>query len=369
MLPKISDIIAFFESEYTDIRKQSQWDFSGPQIYTGDRQVRRVALSLDPDKSSIKNAIEKGCELLITHHPLFFRDSKGIIYSKSTDSKAIEAIRAGLDILSYHTNIDMAPEGTNFYIRQLLNGEKEDGYISQEGVAEIYKFSVFVPYDYKEQIIDVLRKSGAGKQGNYSGCGFMSEGVGMFTPNDKATPFIGEAGVGEIVDEVKIETIVEKHLLPTVLNGVLEVHPYEEPAYDIIKLENSLSYGIGEICRLNQEYNLPTFVSFLKEKLNTNDIRSNIEDVPPFSRIGICTGSGASLWKDCLKKGVKVLLTGDMKYHDALDAAEAGVCIIDAGHQATEEIYLDYLSDVLKSKFNIEIYVYKRKKQIISWGI
>lgn len=368
MLPRISDIISFFESEYADIRKQSEWDFSGPQVYTEDREVKRIALSLDPDKSSIRQAINKGCELLITHHPLFFRADKGLLCVRSVDKRAIDAVRGGLDILSYHTNIDMSPDGTNAHICRLLGAEKENNFIAKEGRLNSFKFSVFVPYDYKEKIFEALRSAGAGVQGNYSGCGFMSEGVGMFTPNKNARPFIGEVGVAEIVDEVKIETVVCEELMASVLKAVLNVHPYEEPAFDIIKLEHGHDYGVGEICRLDRDYSLAEFIALLKDKLKTDDVRTNMPDIKPFSRIAVCTGSGASLWKDCLKKGVYVLLTGDMKYHDALDAAEDGFCIIDAGHQATEEIYLDRLSDVLKNKFNVEVYIIKRNEQIVSWG-
>lgn len=368
MLPKISDIISFFESEYADIRKQSEWDFSGPQVYSGDREVKKIALSLDPDRNSIKRAINKGCELLITHHPLFFRASKGLLCFRSADKRAIEAVRGGLDILSYHTNIDMAPDGTNAHIRRLLGAEKENGFIVREGSLGRFKFSVFAPYDYKEKILEVLRVAGAGVQGNYSGCGFMSEGVGMFTPNENANPFIGKPGVGEIVDEVKIETVVREELMNSVLEAVLKAHPYEEPAFDIIRLEDGFDYGIGEICRLDREYSLAGFISLVKSRLKTDDVRTNMPDTEAFSRVAVCTGSGASLWKDCLKKGVKVLLTGDMKYHDALDAAEAGFCIIDAGHQATEEIYLDRLAEVLKNRFDVEIHIEKRSMQIVSWG-
>ena len=57
-----------------------------------------------------------------------------------------------------------------------------------------------------------------------------------------------------------------------------------------------------------------------------------------------------------------------MKYHDALDAYENGVCIIDAGHQGTEEIYMNHLSEILKKQFNIEVIVLKQETQIINWG-
>ena len=147
-----------------------------------------------------------------------------------------------------------------------------------------------------------------------------------------------------------------------------EAHPYEEAAYDVIKLENNIPYGFGRIANLNKTYTLKEFISFVKEKLNITNINTNMEDIEPFNTIGICTGSAASLWKDALKKGVKVLLTGDMKYHDALDAYEHGICIIDAGHQGTEEIYMNYLLEILKKQFNIEVIVIKQETQIINWG-
>lgn len=368
MPPKISDIISFFELYFSDIRKQSSWDFSGPQIYTSDREVTCVALSLDTDLNTIRQAINEGCELLITHHPLFFSSSKGINYNNFNDNKVIEAIKGGLDILSYHTNIDMANNGTNEYIISLINGKKLDGFLSKEGIITHYKVSIFIPYDYKEKIYEVILKSNAGHMGNYSGCSFTSEGVGMFTPNSNATPFIGQKDINEIVDEVKIETIIDERYLSDFLKNIKDAHPYEEPAIDVVRLDNIGEYGIGNVCKLNKEYSLDEFIKLLQNIFNYKDIRTNLENIEDFSTIGICTGSGASLWKNCLKKGIKVLLTGDMKYHDALDAAENGVCIIDISHQISEEIYLNYLSEVIKQKFNLKTKIFKREIQIKLWG-
>lgn len=369
MLPKISEIISFFELRFSDIRKQSSWDFSGPQIYTSDREVSCIALSLDADINTIEKAIDIGCELLITHHPIFFRESKGINFHKHTDKKVITAIKGGLDILSYHTNIDMADDGTNGYMMSLINGKKLDGYLSKEGVITHFKVSIFVPYDYKEEIYKVIANVGAGHMGNYSNCSFTSEGVGMFTPNNQASPFIGKADEGEIVDEVKIETIVDERILSKFLSSIKNAHPYEEPAIDVVKLENIQEYGIGNICSLDKEYSLQEFILFLQEKFNYQDIRTNLKNINNFSKIGVCSGSGSSLWKDCIKNGLNVLLTGDMKYHEALDAAENGVCIIDISHQVSEEIYLDYLSKVIEENFKVKTKIFKRDNQIVSWRL
>lgn len=364
-----NDIIHFLECQFADISKQSKWDFSGKQVFTGNKEITKIALSLDPKYNIIEKAVKEGCGLLITHHPLFFHESKGIDVSNLNHKKAVAAIKGNLDILSYHTNIDIADDGTNDYICSLLEAEKENGFLSMEGSSEVYKFAVFTPYDYKDKVFSAVTKAGAGSlYSNYEACGFIAEGAGLFTPLENAKPFVGEIFEPQIVDEVKIETIVLKKDINNVIKAMREAHPYEEIAYDIIRLENSVSYGFGRTARLNKAYSLKEFISFVKDKLNITNINTNMEDTAPFDRIGICTGSAASLWKDALKKGVNVLLTGDMKYHDALDAYEHGICMIDAGHQGTEEIYMNYLSEILKKQFNIDVIVLKQETQIINWG-
>ncbi len=366
---KTSDIINYLEHSFTDIKKQSKWDFSGKQIYTGDKEISKIALSLDPKYNIIEKAVKEGCELLITHHPLFFRESKGINVANLSHKKAVAAILGHLDILSYHTNLDMAEKGTSDYICELLGAEMEEGFISYESAEDIYKFSVFTPYDYKDQVFNAITKAGAGSiSQNYQACGFIAEGAGLFTPTESANPFIGTQNEPQLVDEVKIETVVYKKDLNNVIKAMKESHPYEEAAYDIIKLENNDKYGFGRIARLNKKYTLKEFISLVKEKLNLSYLITNMEDIPAFDRVGVCTGSAASMWQDTLSKGVNVLLTGDMKYHDALDAGESGVCIIDATHQATEEIYMQRLAEILRNQFNIEVIVLKQETQLINWG-
>lgn len=366
---RISDIVIYLEHSFTDISTQSKWDFSGKQIYTGDKEISKIALSLDAKEDIIEKAIKEGCELLITHHPIFFHESKSINVNKPVDRKVVKAIKGGLDILSYHTNLDIANNGLNDYICELLNAKIDNSFLSYEGSMPLYKVAVFVPYDYKDVVFNAMTSNGAGSiYGNYSSCGFIAEGAGLFMPNNDAKPFIGTANELQVVDEVKIETVVLKKHLHKVINAMIEAHPYEEVAYDIIELHNKQDYGFGRIAYFDKEYSLHDFIKLVQEKLNIKHIITNMKEIKPFSRFGVCTGSGASLWKDAYNKGINVLLTGDLKYHDALDAYEAGVCIIDATHQATEEIYMNRLADIIKKQFNIDLIVLKQEQQLICWG-
>lgn len=358
------ELIDYLEHSLFDISKQSTWDFSGKQIFLGRRHISKVALSLDPTKKSILKAISEGCEVLITHHPLFFNGLKGVTISNPLAEKAILAIQNKLDIYSYHTNVDISPNGTNDYIAKLLGFETEAGFLSYEGENALYKISVFVPYDNKDAVFSAMAESHAGESDKYYGAAFISEGVGVFTPKDGSNPHIGEIGEKGLVDEVKIEMLVKKEHLQNVISAMLKVHPYEEPAYDIISLQNNDKYGFGKILRLGREYSLEEFASLVKKKLSLDILRSNMKSIPNFDRVALCTGSGASTWKDAKAKGVSVLLTGDLKHHDALDAFEAGVCILDATHHLTEEVFLNRLKEQILEKFQIEVKIYKEEPSI-----
>ena len=100
------------------------------------------------------------------------------------------------------------------------------------------KFVVFVPLSHADIVRKALGEAGAGKIGNYDFCSFSSRGTGRFRGNEKTNPAIGKAGEYEVVEEERIETIVSREILKSVIEKVKSVHPYEEVAFDIYPLEN-----------------------------------------------------------------------------------------------------------------------------------
>jgi hypothetical protein len=101
-----------------------------------------------------------------------------------------------------------------------------------------FKLVVFVPATHADQMREVLGKAGAGQMGNYEYASFSVKGVGRFRPLKGAHPAIGEVGKFEEVPEERIETIVDEINLEEVMKAVLENHPYEEPAIDVMELKN-----------------------------------------------------------------------------------------------------------------------------------
>lgn len=101
----------------------------------------------------------------------------------------------------------------------------------------MYKIIVFVPLDHKEILKQSLFAAGAGTVGNYDCCCFETKGTGQFRPIKNARPFIGDLGKVEYVEEVRIEMVCSSQSLKNSIIALKANHPYECPAYDIIKLE------------------------------------------------------------------------------------------------------------------------------------
>ena len=367
MKTDINSIITFFDSLLNNQKRQYDWDNSGIQIYLGNKQISRVGFALDPSESVIEQAINKGCELLITHHPFFFSGFKSIDFKTLTGKKTIKAIQHGLNIISYHTSYDLADYGLNDFIADKLDAKVITNFI-KEGEEAYFKFAIYVPKNYKDEFIEILGNNGGGKIGNYSHCTFSTKGEGTFKPLENSNPFIGKTNELERVTEIKIETIVSEKNLSKLISAALKAHPYEEPAYDILPLKLSKPYGLGRVCKFDNEFTIEEFLKTISNKLKIKYIRHNCTNLNyKFTKFAVVTGSGASLWKKCLNKGVNIYITGDLKHHEALDAMEEGVNIIDVGHFETERIFVEYLSNLIKREFNIETIILNEDAKIKTW--
>jgi len=102
----------------------------------------------------------------------------------------------------------------------------------------IYQLCFYVPETHLEQVKDSLFKAGAGKLGNYECCAWQTKGSGQFCPQQGSTPYLGSFGKIETVEEYKVEMICDAENIQQVITALKTNHPYEKPAYGIIKLES-----------------------------------------------------------------------------------------------------------------------------------
>ena len=329
-----------------------KWDNVGLQIGTANQDINRILVCLDINGEVINEAIEYDANLIIAHHPMIFSPLKSIIKEDPKGKLIYRAIQNDINIYVAHTNMDIAPGGLNDLVADRIN-LKNVKVLDSTSVEKLYKIVVFAPLGFEEEISDALIRGGAGHIGNYSHCTFRGEGIGTFKPLEETNPFIGHKGKVERTNEIRLETIVPSKHLNASITYMLQVHPYEEVAYDVIPLENlGKEIGIGRVGELEKSTNLKEIVDMIKNCFNLKTVRVSGDLNKKIKRLAIVNGSGADYIEMAKNSGCDCLITGDVKYHDAQKALENDIAIVDAGHFETEIYFVDLVTDYLSKKFN-----------------
>jgi dinuclear metal center YbgI/SA1388 family protein len=324
------------------------WDNVGLQVGDPQAPVEKILVCLDPTRAALDQAAADNFQLVVSHHPLIFRPLKNLTPTDPTGKLIWQAARAGIAVASVHTNLDRARPGLNDWLAETL--QLTDSVPLQFGQGqELFKLVVFVPQTHLDEVAEVLFTAGAGQIGNYDRCSFRVSGTGTFRAGDGAKPFLGQPGTTELAAECRLEVLVPAERLARVTQKLLKAHPYEEVAYDLLPLANRrVDIGLGRIGRLPQTLPLEVFVEQVKTVLGCQTLRWVGEPERSVAKVALCGGSGASLLAEAIRQGADVLVTGDVKYHDAKIAQEQQIGLVDAGHFATEHLMVGRLVATLK---------------------
>lgn len=325
------------------------WDNSGLQIGSINKEVSNILISLDVTPNVVSEAIINKVDMIITHHPFFFKPISKITSDDTRGKMIYDIIKNDIVVFSAHSNLDACKNSISNIIAKEL-ALRDSAVLSEIYSEKLYKTVVFVPATHSELVRNAMTDNGAGYIGNYSHCTFNVKGNGTFMPKEGSNPFIGKENKIEYVEEERIETIVTEHQLNKVIDSMLNVHPYEEVAYDIYLLNNVVNkYGYGTIGYLSKEMYLEEFAQLIKEKLMCDTIRLYGYKYKKVKKVAICGGSGSDFVREAYYKNADVYVTGDIKYHDAQLAMELEMPIIDANHYDTEKLVLPYLKDYLQN--------------------
>jgi dinuclear metal center YbgI/SA1388 family protein len=327
---------------------QESFDNSGIQFADLDTPVTKILLSLDVTQGVLDEAIENKANLIIVHHPLLFSPLKQI--TKQKNPLLFKIITNKINLFAMHTNYDLAENGLNDYVANLLGIKKISPL--QGSSEKVFKFAVYVPVKHADKVSRAIFEAGAGKIGKYTETSFNIAGKGTFKPTEGTNPFIGKTGEKEEVQEIKIETVVTERDLNSVVQAMKSVHPYEEPAYDIYELKTKPSYGIGIFGEIEKEVEISKFSLEVKNKLQAHYIRLIKSNEQKIKRVALCTGGGDSLLEQVNNKGADLYITGDITYHTALRAKELGLNVLDVEHFDTEKFFVEALYNQL-IKFGI----------------
>lgn len=343
---KVRDITRILEG-YFPLCLAESWDNCGLQLGSADAVLNTVITALDLDEFVMSHALEQKAELIITHHPLIFQKISRINYQSAEGDMIRRLIQNNINVYSAHTNLDAGEHGLNQLLAEKMGLENIKPLVKQKQET-LYKIVVFVPDSHENTVRSAMLDAGAGSIGRYSKCSFRTEGIGTFLPGEETNPFIGQKGELEEVKEYRLETIVPEPQLHQVIQEMLKAHPYEEVAYDIYSLKNGgRVYSCGRIGTLAAPLRLHEYAVKLKDILGLDHMKMAGDPNQVIKKTAIVSGAGASFIPAARSMGADVLVTGDIKYHEAKDAVENGLALIDAGHQGTEKVVSHLLAEIL----------------------
>jgi len=343
---RIQDLVGLVHKLYAP-ELAEDWDNVGLQVGDPGAPLERVMVALDPSLSAVQAARDAGAQALVTHHPLLFRPIKRLTPEDAVGLSLWTAVRDGVAIISAHTNLDCAVDGLNSWLATRLGVQQNSPLQSVAG--DYLKLIVFVPAEHAHNVAEALFSAGAGHIGHYDEVAFHTRGEGTFRPGQGTTPFIGEIGQRKQLEEIRLETIIPKRQLARALEKLQKAHPYEEVAYDLVPLQNTVpGAGLGRIGKLEQETTLDDFAARVKAALGCDHLRLIGSGSQTVHKVAVCGGSGAGLLQTAHRQGADVLVTGDVKYHEARQAEELGIALIDAGHFATEQLMIEKVADSLR---------------------
>ncbi len=350
----LKELLKVIEQKYP-LNLAYEWDNVGLLVGDNQNEIKKVMVTLEANEKVIDEAINNKIDLIITHHPFIFKKINKINTNDLKGKLIHKLIKNDISLYSMHTNFDIAFDGLNDYFAEIMEF-KDSKILDITNSETLYKLAVYVPNTHIDKVKEAIGKAGAGNIGNYSHCTFSSQGVGSFKPLEGSKPYIGDINEIENVEETKLETVVNQKVLGGVISSMMKAHPYEEVAYDLYKLENKFgTVGIGRIVKLEESIDLLNLSDHIKSKLNMKYIRVVGDLESKITKVAIVTGSGADMVSKAKRQGAEVLITGDMKYHDAQDALDMGMNVIDCGHFESEDIFKDAIRRFLDKIEEIEV--------------
>jgi putative NIF3 family GTP cyclohydrolase 1 type 2 len=337
-MPTVADLVATlldaFPSQWAE-----PWDRVG--LLAGDPAALAgpVLVSLDASLGSLARAREAGARTLLTHHPAYLEPP--LPTPDFGPARVVfEAVRDGIALVNCHTNLDRAPAGADAL--PLAAGLRiVDTLESSSQPMDLV--TVYVPADAAEAVTAAMAAAGAGRLGEYDECSFSGGGVGRFSPREGARPQAGEpaaaphaVGAGLTAPESRVEMVAPHGRGAGVAAAAQAVHPYEEPL--IVTSEVVIARHTARLGRLAEPMRSLTLQELAGQvgAALTSTPRFWGDPDLPIGLIATASGSGGGMVRDALAAGASVLLTGELRYHDAVNALEAGLALIEAGHDATE---------------------------------
>jgi dinuclear metal center YbgI/SA1388 family protein len=346
----VAEVVRWLE-DFAPSRLAESWDNVGLLLGDPDARVDRVMTCLTVTKSSAAEAVAEQADLIVSHHPILFREVKRIRPDLADTAALWTLARAGIAVASPHTAFDSTAGGIN------------DGLCRRLGLVDVtplrpfaplpsYKVVIFTPESDREAVLAAAFEAGAGRIGAYTECSFAIPGQGTFFGTEETDPTVGRKGRRETVEELRLEVVCPADRLAPTLAAIRARHSYEEPAIDVYPLHSTQAgSGSGRIGRLVEPRDLEEFAAFVSRALGHIPVQMAGDPRRPIERVAVACGAGDDFLGDAARAGADVLLTGEARFHRALEAEALGIGLVLGGHFGTERPGVEELAERIARAF------------------
>ncbi len=366
---KLVDIKNAIE-EIAPLALAQDWDNVGFLLGDPGRDIRTILLTIDTTAAVVTEAEMQKADLILSYHPVIWDGLKKITADGPT-AHIYQLIRAGIGVFSIHTAFDTVLGGVNDGLAQILGIDNPAplGDFVADPKGPQYKLITFIPANDVNKVAEALYAAGAGAIGNYSHCGYTTEGIGTFKPLKGSNPTLGKQGKLEKVHEIRLESVVPAGRIEAVISALRAAHPYETPAFDVFRhydIENKLGLGRGGMLKK------PLSVERILEKIKAATGTSAVGIVGPARRTvrkaAVCAGTCGKILNTVMAEQCDLYVTGELKHHQALAAREAGLTCLCLSHSNSERFALKILAKELKKRVkNVTIALSKKDTDPFVW--
>ncbi len=316
--------ISTFLNQWAPPETKLDYDNVGLLVGNPEQKVSKVLTCLDVTPGVVEEAVNRECELIVSHHPLIFKGVKRINPVSEKGKIIYQLIQNEIAVIAAHTNLDAALDGVSFTLAQKL------GLNQLKFLDKNYRISrkivLTTKHDDTDAVLKLLNYYSAEEAHFHAVQGRKGDQY-----NYEAT--IDENNVGPLKKQLKKNGLLE--------HGNFEVLKMASPS-------DNAGMGVIGLYRdkgLKQE----DFLAHVAESLNTEAVRF-AGSADYIKRVAVCGGAGISLVQKAIAAGAQAFVTADVKYHDFFIDAN-NFLLVDAGHYQTEWPVVPILSRELNEAF------------------
>ncbi|MCX2163083.1 Nif3-like dinuclear metal center hexameric protein [Corynebacterium auriscanis] len=351
----VADVVSAMDQAYPP-HLAEDWDRVGLICGDPEAAVDRVAFALDCTDAVAQRAIDSGAQMLVVHHPLLLRGVNSVAANTPKGRVIHQLLTNGIALFAAHTNADSARPGVNDKLAELLG--VHPGRPLRPIEESLDKWGFTVPITDAPTVKAAVFAAGAGNVGEYEKACFEYPVTGQFAPTDSANPHIGRAGGGlETVEELRVEFVAPRRIRGKVRRALLDAHPYEEVAYDVVDSHTGpADQGIGRVGELDTPMTLHEFTVRVAERLPQTrwGVRAAGDPGTMIRTVAVASGAGDSFLTQVAGMDVDCFVTSDLRHHPVDEHLRMGGCpVIDTAHWASEFPWCEQAADVVERETNV----------------